>query len=29
MTDIEKLPAKDILTELRDIEDAGLLHIKG
>jgi hypothetical protein len=29
MSEIEKAPEKNIVTELKDIEDAGLLHIKG
>lgn len=29
MSEIEKVPEKSILSELKDIEDAGLLHIKG
>jgi len=29
MTEIEKSNSKDILSELKDIEDAGILHIKG
>lgn len=29
MSEIEKVPEKNIISELKDIEDAGLLHIKG
>jgi len=29
MSEIEKVPDKGIISELKDIEDAGLLHIKG
>lgn len=29
MSEIEKSSSKDILSELKDIEDAGILHVKG
>lgn len=29
MSEIEKVPEKNIISELKDIEDAGLLHVKG
>lgn len=29
MSEIEKVPEKSIISELKDIEDAGLLHVKG